>query len=144
MVHGKNDPLASPAGSKMLFDRASSQDKSAYFIANMFHDMLLEPGAPTVFRVIDDWLLQRTGENANAHRVGVVVCEDSFVAEGTDVIEEDILHALRHRVSVENAVEHGKGAKSQAWDVSCSTAMQPMGGGGAGGSDDKNARMKKD
>ena len=64
------------------------------------------------------------------------------------MVEEDILHALRHRVSVENAVAHrlkGAKVKLKAMSALLHTAMHSMGGGSAGGSGaDKNTRLKKD
>ena len=131
----------------MLFDRAASKDKSAYFIANMYHDMLLEPGAPTVFRIVDDWLLERTKDQDTNTSRSVAVFEDSFVAKGTDVVEDDILHVIRHRVSLQDAVEHrvkGAKVKLKAMSALLHTAMHAMGGGGGSTAGRTKEALKED
>ncbi len=60
ILHGKADQVTPPAGSKMLFERASSKDKTLELYGNMVHDLLHEPEKAAVTKDIVAWLDART------------------------------------------------------------------------------------
>jgi len=60
ILHGKADQVTPPSGSKMLYARASSKDKTLSLYGNMVHDLLHEPEHTTVTRDIETWLDART------------------------------------------------------------------------------------
>jgi alpha-beta hydrolase superfamily lysophospholipase len=60
ILHGKADQVTPPAGSKLLYERASSKDKTLSLYGNMVHDLLHEPEKATVVKDIETWLDARS------------------------------------------------------------------------------------
>jgi alpha-beta hydrolase superfamily lysophospholipase len=60
LLHGKADLVTPPDGSKQLFDRASSTDKTLKLYGNLVHDLLHEPERAQVVADIEGWLDART------------------------------------------------------------------------------------
>jgi acylglycerol lipase len=60
ILHGKADQVTPPSGSKLLYDRASSVDKTITLYGNMVHDLLHEPEKTTVIADIVHWMSTRT------------------------------------------------------------------------------------
>ena len=60
ILHGKADLVTPPSGSKLLYARASSTDKTLTLYGNMVHDLLHEPEKATVTGDIVAWLNART------------------------------------------------------------------------------------
>ncbi len=60
ILHGKADQVTPPAGSKELFERAASKDKTLELYGNMVHDLLHEPEKATVTKDIIAWLDARS------------------------------------------------------------------------------------
>ena len=59
-LHGKADQVTPPQGSKDLFARAGSKDKTLKLYGNMVHDLLHEPEHAQVVGDIEAWLDART------------------------------------------------------------------------------------
>jgi acylglycerol lipase len=55
ILHGTNDKVTNPAGSKIFFDCASSADKTIKFYAGYFHDPLHDIGKEAVVNDILNW-----------------------------------------------------------------------------------------
>jgi alpha-beta hydrolase superfamily lysophospholipase len=60
ILHGKADRVTPPRGSKALYDRARSKDKTLTLYGNMFHDLLHEPEKAQVTSDIIAWMNART------------------------------------------------------------------------------------
>jgi alpha-beta hydrolase superfamily lysophospholipase len=60
LLHGTGDHLTAPAGSRELFERAASKDKTLRLYPNLAHDLVHEPGGLVVPDVIA-WLDAHTG-----------------------------------------------------------------------------------
>ena len=60
LLHGKADLVTPPQGSKDLFARASSKDKTLKLYGNLVHDLLHEPERAQVVADIEAWLDART------------------------------------------------------------------------------------
>jgi acylglycerol lipase len=60
ILHGKLDQVTPPNGSKMLYERARSTDKTLTLYGNMVHDLLHEPEKATVASDITAWMNART------------------------------------------------------------------------------------
>ena len=60
ILHGKADQVTPPNGSKMLYERARSRDKTLTLYGNMVHDLLHEPEKATVMSDIINWMNART------------------------------------------------------------------------------------
>tara|TARA_B100001142_G_scaffold33717_1_gene29900 strand:- start:1283 stop:2617 length:1335 start_codon:yes stop_codon:yes gene_type:complete len=59
--HGKDDQMTDPASSEMLYDRASSSDKTLQWVENVFHDLMHEkPTSNDIIAAIVNWLSDRT------------------------------------------------------------------------------------
>ena len=62
--HGKDDQMTDPASSQMLYDRASSSDKTLQWVENVFHDLMHEkPTSNDIIAAIVNWLSERTGSS---------------------------------------------------------------------------------
>jgi alpha-beta hydrolase superfamily lysophospholipase len=59
IMHGGDDGLASPKGSRMLYDKVSSTDKTLKIYDNLFHEIFLEPEKMAVFADTEQWLEAR-------------------------------------------------------------------------------------
>lgn len=60
LLHGKADEVTPPAGSKALYERARSPDKTLTLYGKMFHDLLHEPERAQVTSDIIAWMNART------------------------------------------------------------------------------------
>jgi len=60
LLHGKADLVTTPEGSKELFKRAASKDKTLKLYGNLVHDLLHEPEHTQVVTDITAWLDART------------------------------------------------------------------------------------
>ncbi len=56
ILHGEEDQLALPEGSRIIFKRSSSIDKTLKIYPGYFHEVLNEPGQLKVLVDIEDWL----------------------------------------------------------------------------------------
>ena len=55
-VHGSQDSLADPGGSQMLYDQASSADKTLKIYDGLFHEVFNEPERDQVLKDVEHWL----------------------------------------------------------------------------------------
>ncbi len=55
LLHGGDDAMASPEGSRLLHDRVSSQDKSLKIYPGLYHEIFNEPEHPEIFKELLDW-----------------------------------------------------------------------------------------
>lgn len=55
-VHGSEDSLADPGGSQMLYDSASSKDKTLKIYTGLYHEVFNEPEREQVLKDVEDWL----------------------------------------------------------------------------------------
>jgi alpha-beta hydrolase superfamily lysophospholipase len=58
ILHGSDDRLSNPQGSQILYDRASSMDKTLKYYAGFYHEIFNEPGREKVFQDMEEWLLR--------------------------------------------------------------------------------------
>ena len=56
IMHGFADQLANPAGSKLLYERVSSKDKTLKLYDNCYHEICNEPEREQVFMDMQAWL----------------------------------------------------------------------------------------
>ena len=56
IMHGSADRLADPAGSQMLYERVSSEDKTLKFYEGFYHEIFNEPEHVQVFADMEAWL----------------------------------------------------------------------------------------
>lgn len=56
IMHGTSDRLSDPEGSRMLYDRASSADKTLKLYDGFYHEIFNEPGRQQVFADMEAWL----------------------------------------------------------------------------------------
>lgn len=56
VVQGADDKLVHPNGAQMLFDKASSKDKSLEIYPGMFHEVFNEPNRLRVLKDVEIWL----------------------------------------------------------------------------------------
>ncbi|XP_075075743.1 uncharacterized protein LOC107808804 [Nicotiana tabacum] len=59
VLHGTDDAVTDPEGSKKLYQEASSTDKSIKLCEGLLHDLLFEPEKEEVVKDIIEWLNQR-------------------------------------------------------------------------------------
>jgi acylglycerol lipase len=59
VVHGTADPLATPAWSKRLYERAAAEDKTLRFYDGLYHETFNEPEQDAVLRDLSTWLAER-------------------------------------------------------------------------------------
>lgn len=59
VLHGSDDAVTDPEGSKKLYEEASSTDKSIKLFKGLLHDLLFELEREEVMKEIIDWLNQR-------------------------------------------------------------------------------------
>ncbi|KAJ8554104.1 hypothetical protein K7X08_024782 [Anisodus acutangulus] len=59
VLHGSDDTVTDPEGSKKLYEEASSTDKSIKLYKGLLHDLLFEPEREEIMQEIIDWLNQR-------------------------------------------------------------------------------------
>jgi acylglycerol lipase len=56
IMHGFADPLTNPGGSKLLFERVGSKDKTLKLYENCYHEICNEPEREQVFIDMETWL----------------------------------------------------------------------------------------
>lgn len=56
ILHGTDDRLSDPAGSKILFERVTSKDKTLKYYEGFYHEIFNEPGRQQVFADMHDWI----------------------------------------------------------------------------------------
>ncbi|XP_074308129.1 uncharacterized protein LOC141643009 [Silene latifolia] len=56
VLHGSEDTVTDPQGSKKLYEEASSKDKTIKLYEGLLHDILFEPEREAVVRDIVEWL----------------------------------------------------------------------------------------
>lgn len=62
LLHGTSDSLTDPEGSSLLYERASSPDKTLRLYEGLYHEVLNEPEKEQVLADLVQWLDERTGE----------------------------------------------------------------------------------
>lgn len=60
LLHGANDSLATPEGSRFLFDHISSEDKTLKIYPDLYHEIFNEPEREMVFADVVAWCDART------------------------------------------------------------------------------------
>jgi alpha-beta hydrolase superfamily lysophospholipase len=60
-MHGTEDQLAAPEGSRLLYERVASADKTLKLYEGLHHEILNEPEKDQVIADIVDWLDARIG-----------------------------------------------------------------------------------
>lgn len=56
VLQGSEDKLIDPAGAKMLYDRASSKDKTIKIYEGLYHEVFNEPERARVLKDVETWL----------------------------------------------------------------------------------------
>jgi len=56
IMHGTVDRLSDPEGSRMLYERVSSTDKTLKLYEGFYHEIMNEPGREQVFEDMETWL----------------------------------------------------------------------------------------
>ena len=56
IVQGAEDILVEPSGAKMLYDKASSKDKTLQIYDGMYHEVFNEPDRERVLKDVESWL----------------------------------------------------------------------------------------
>jgi alpha-beta hydrolase superfamily lysophospholipase len=56
ILHGSSDRLASPQGSKLLYERVSSTDKTLKIYDGLYHEVFNEPEREQVMQDVEQWL----------------------------------------------------------------------------------------
>ena len=56
VVQGGEDKLVDPVGSKMLYDKASSKDKTIKFYDGLYHEVFNETERARVLKDVEAWL----------------------------------------------------------------------------------------
>lgn len=60
IMHGTEDKLADPAGSRELYEAISSDDKTLKLWDGLYHEIFNEPEKEQVLAFMRDWLVERT------------------------------------------------------------------------------------
>ena len=56
IVQGAKDSLVDPSGAQMLYDKASSKDKTLKIYDGLYHEVFNEPERERVLKDVEDWL----------------------------------------------------------------------------------------
>jgi len=59
IMHGSADKITNPKGSQMLYDLASSEDKSIKMLEGFYHEIMREPKKQLFFEAFISWLEKR-------------------------------------------------------------------------------------
>lgn len=62
ILHGGNDGITDPSGSRMLYSAAGSPEKTLKIFNGLFHEIIAEPEKETVFKTITEWLRAKTSD----------------------------------------------------------------------------------
>ncbi|MFB6229935.1 MAG: lysophospholipase [Salinibacter sp.] len=68
VIHGTADPLATPAWSRRLYDRAAADDKTLKLYDGLYHETFNEPEQDTVLRDLGTWLAERMPTDSGPQR----------------------------------------------------------------------------
>jgi alpha-beta hydrolase superfamily lysophospholipase len=66
LMHGTADQMADPEGSKRLYRRAGSKDKTLRLYEGYYHEVLNEPGKEQVMEDLLTWMEERSGKESRA------------------------------------------------------------------------------
>lgn len=61
VMHGSDDTLAKPEGSLLLYENASSEDKTLKIFEGLRHELFNEPEKKEVLETVKSWISERTG-----------------------------------------------------------------------------------
>lgn len=63
VLHGEDDVVVDPEGSRLLHERASSRDKTLKLYPGMWHMLMAEPPADVerIYADVTSWLEERSG-----------------------------------------------------------------------------------
>jgi alpha-beta hydrolase superfamily lysophospholipase len=56
IVQGAADSLVEPSGAQMLYDKATSKDKTIKIYDGLYHEVFNEPERDQVLKDVEDWL----------------------------------------------------------------------------------------
>ncbi|MBC7885174.1 MAG: lysophospholipase [Saprospiraceae bacterium] len=56
LLHGTEDKLADPLGSRMMYDKVKSEDKTLRLFPGLYHELMREPEKEEVMTAICDWI----------------------------------------------------------------------------------------
>lgn len=56
IMHGSEDVMTAPSGSKYLYENISSEDKEIELYEGLFHEIFNEPEAPEIYKDVINWL----------------------------------------------------------------------------------------
>ena len=59
LLHGSHDRICSPAGSRVIFDKSGSADKTFHLYEGFYHEVFDEPQRDRVLADLVTWLDQR-------------------------------------------------------------------------------------
>ncbi|MCB0718956.1 MAG: lysophospholipase [Bacteroidetes bacterium] len=59
IFHGTADQITNPSGSELIYELASSRDKTLHFFSDLHHETFNEPRGDEVFELILSWLDER-------------------------------------------------------------------------------------
>jgi alpha-beta hydrolase superfamily lysophospholipase len=68
IMHGTGDKATNPEGSRELYARAGSADKTLKLYDGMFHDLLHEPERDRIIHDVTAWISARAGAQETARR----------------------------------------------------------------------------
>lgn len=80
VVHGTNDGLAEPAGSRMLYEKAASEDKEIVIYEGMYHSLVQGEPEENSGRVLAD--MRRWIEERARRYGGAAVASGGIVPSG--------------------------------------------------------------
>jgi len=56
ILHGGDDRIIDPAGSRMLYSAAASPDKTLKIFNGLYHEIMAEPEKEAVFKTMTSWI----------------------------------------------------------------------------------------
>jgi alpha-beta hydrolase superfamily lysophospholipase len=83
LLHGSEDKLTAPSGSRFLYDSVQSSDKTLKIYPGLYHEIFNEPERGEVFADIESWLDSRIERRQED---GALVESQSSV-EGQEAVE---------------------------------------------------------
>ena len=60
LMHGGDDKVTDPEGSKTFFDKIASEDKGLAIYESLYHEILFEPEKDKIWDTIKDWIKHRS------------------------------------------------------------------------------------
>lgn len=64
ILHGGDDVMTDPEGSRLLFDSVSSKKKDLKIYQGLYHEIFNEPEAPEIYKEVIDWLSKSSKSKA--------------------------------------------------------------------------------